>query len=173
MRFRHVFLIIIVSGLALNSSCTEESKAATVLRSYSCDDKNDVLTSEGVEVDQELHQEGRACFRIKAAENRVIQLYETGDIDAEDTTIIYEASLKTQNLEGKAYLEMWCVFNEKGEFFSRGLDQILSGSADWTRVATPFFLKTDENPDNIRLNLVIEGKGTAWIDDIKLLKQNK
>jgi hypothetical protein len=35
---------------------------------------------------------------------------------------------------------------------------------------TPFFLKKGENPDNVKLNLVINGKGTAWIDDIRVLK---
>ena len=30
--------------------------------------------------------------------------------------------------------------------------------------------KEGENPDNVKLNLVINGKGTAWIDDIRVLK---
>lgn len=34
----------------------------------------------------------------------------------------------------------------------------------------PFFLQKGENPDNVKLNLVIEGKGTVWIDDIHLYK---
>jgi len=28
--------------------------------------------------------------------------------------------------------------------------------------------KKGENPDNVKLNLVINGKGTAWIDNIRL-----
>jgi hypothetical protein len=32
------------------------------------------------------------------------------------------------------------------------------------------FLKKGQNPDNVKLNLVIDGKGIAWIDDIWLLK---
>jgi len=38
------------------------------------------------------------------------------------------------------------------------------------RGETPFFFKKGENPDNIKLNLIIKGKGTVWIDDIRLLK---
>jgi hypothetical protein len=41
---------------------------------------------------------------------------------------------------------------------------------DWVTQETPFFLKPGENPDNVKLNLVIEGKGTVWIDDISLVK---
>jgi len=32
------------------------------------------------------------------------------------------------------------------------------------------FFKKGENPDNVTLNLVINGKGTVWIDDIHLIK---
>ena len=61
-------------------------------------------------------------------------------------------------------------FGDKGEFFSRGLQSPLSGTTDWSTGETPFFLKKGENPDNVKLNLVIDGKGTVWIDDIHLFK---
>jgi hypothetical protein len=35
---------------------------------------------------------------------------------------------------------------------------------------TPFFLKKGEKPERVKLNLVITGKGTAWIDGIRLIK---
>jgi hypothetical protein len=65
---------------------------------------------------------------------------------------------------------MWSRFPGKGEFFSRGLETPLTGTTTWTSEETPFFLKKGENPDNVKLNLVINGKGMAWIDDIRLLK---
>jgi hypothetical protein len=65
---------------------------------------------------------------------------------------------------------MWCGFTGKGEFFSRGLQRPLSGTMEWTTVEIPFFLQKGQNPDNIKLNLVVNGKGTVWIDDIKLIK---
>jgi hypothetical protein len=65
---------------------------------------------------------------------------------------------------------MWCHFPGKGEFFSRGLQTALTGSSDWNSQETFFFLKKGENPDNVKLNLVISGKGTVWIDDIHLIK---
>jgi hypothetical protein len=44
------------------------------------------------------------------------------------------------------------------------------GTNNWSTIETPFFLKKGEKPDNVKLNLVVNGKGTAWIDDIVLLK---
>lgn len=64
---------------------------------------------------------------------------------------------------------MWCHFAERGEFFSRNLQTPLAGTMEWTTEEAPFLLKKGENPDNLRLNLVIDGQGTVWIDDVRLL----
>jgi hypothetical protein len=100
----------------------------------------------------------------------VIRLFEVRDLNVEDARLIYQARVRTENVQGQVYLEMWCHFPGKGEFFSRGLQSPLTGTTDWTTEETPFFLNKGENPDYVKLNLVINGKGTAWIDDIKLLK---
>jgi len=73
--------------------------------------------------------------------------------------------------EGKAYLRnVVSGFPGRGEFFSRGLDTPLTGTTDWVTEETHFFLKMGENPDEVKLNLVIDGTGTVWIDDIRLLR---
>ena len=99
-----------------------------------------------------------------------MRLYELGDIDVENARLIYQARLRTEEVSGQVYLEMWCHFPGKGQFFSRGLESPLSGSTEWTTEEIPFFLKKGQNPDDIKLNLVINGTGTVWIDDIRLLK---
>jgi hypothetical protein len=99
-----------------------------------------------------------------------VRLYETGDIDIENARLIYRAKLRTEGVEGQVYIEMWCHFPGKGEFFSRALQSPLSGSNEWTSQETPFYLKKGENPDNIKINVVVNGKGTVWIDDIHLVK---
>jgi len=79
--------------------------------------------------------------------------------------------LQSQNLDGKAYLEMWLRFPGKGEFFSRGLDRPITGTMSWMTSTIPFFLQAGQKPDLIRLNLVVAGKGRVWIDDVRLLRQ--
>ena len=86
-------------------------------------------------------------------------------------TLLYQASLQTQSLDGKAFLEMWVRIPGKGEFFSRGLDRPATGTMSWMTSVTPFFLKAGQKPDLIRLNLVVQGKGRVWIDDVRLMRQ--
>jgi hypothetical protein len=97
------------------------------------------------------------------------RLFEVSDPGVQNCTLIYRAKLKTEGLAGRAYLEMWCRFPGKGEFFSRGLDNVVSGSNDWAAYETPFFLKAGEQPDLLRLNLVVEGAGKIWVKDVELL----
>lgn len=141
------------------------------LKSYPLDDMEGLITQSGVSIDKSISRDGNGSLRIDATESTKIRLFETGDIDIEDAKLFYQAKLRTENIQGEVYLEMWCHIPGKGEFFSKGLQmKPLSGATDWTTEEIPFLLREGENPDNIKLNLVINGKGTVWIDDIRLLK---
>jgi len=142
----------------------------TELKRFALDDTEGLITQADVQIDRQITSDGNGSLRIEATKPTTVRLFETGDIDIEDARLIYQAKVRTENVEGKVYLEMWCHFPGRGEFFSKGLVTPLTGTTDWTTQETPFFLKEGENPDNVKLNLVIDGKGTAWIDDIRLLK---
>ena len=86
----------------------------------------------------------------------------------DDAQIIYEASVKSEGVSGQVYLEMWLVLKDKGEFFSRGFDSVISGTSDWKTIRTVFKLRKVEIPDQIKSNVVVNGVGTIWIDDIHL-----
>jgi hypothetical protein len=65
---------------------------------------------------------------------------------------------------------MWCQFPGQGEAFSRGLNNTISGSSDWATCQTHFYLKAGEEPDLIRLNLVVEGRGKVLIKKVELTR---
>jgi predicted esterase len=131
------------------------------LKTYSVSDKP--ITKDGVTVDEN-------AWRIEATKNRTVRLFEIADPGVEDCTILYRAKMKCESLDGKAYLEMWCRSSTGGEAFSKGLDNTVTGATDWASYEIPFFLKRGEACDLIKLNAVIEGKGTLWIKDVELLK---
>jgi hypothetical protein len=96
-------------------------------------------------------------------------LFEVANPGIERCVVTYQARLATEGLVGRAYLEMWCHFAGQGEAFSRGLDNVVTGSNDWATYQTPFFLRVGERPDLIRLNLVVEGHGRVLIKNIRLM----
>ncbi|MDI6794450.1 MAG: hypothetical protein QME81_16555 [bacterium] len=163
-------LCVCVAVILAVVGCSKPAKQATELKWFPMDDLEGIITQSGVQIDKEVSSDGHGSLRITAAEPTVVRLFEAGDIDIENARLIYQARVRTEDVDGQVYLEMLCHFTGKGEFFSRGLQSPLTGTTDWTTEETPFFLKKGENPDNVKLNLVINGKGTAWIDDIRLLK---
>ena len=152
-------------------NCTKDQPQTTQeLKFYSADDLSHVINLSRVSVDSLIFAEGTASLKIVATEPMLVKLYETGGLDLDNCRIIYQAKLKTLNLQGDAYLEMWCHFPGKGDFFSRALQSKLSGDNDWSSHETSFMLRKGESPDNVKLDLAINGTGTVWIDDIRLIK---
>jgi len=150
--------------------CSKAPQEVVERKRFPIDSLEGIMTQSGVQFDREVSSDGNGSLKIIATEPTVVRLFELGDIDIENARLIYQAKVRTEGVEGQVFLEMWCHFPGKGEFFSRGLQTPLTGTTNWTTEETPFFLKKGENPDNVKLNLVINGKGTAWIDDIRVLK---
>ena len=121
------------------------------------------ITQDGVTVDQN-------GWRIDAREKRTVRLFEVPVVDIEQCLVTYRARMKTENVQGGAYLEMWCRFPRQGEFFSKGLHHTVKGTTDWASYEAPFYLMKGQRPDLIKLNLVCEGAGTVWIKEVELLQ---
>jgi len=152
------------------AACAQKSVEITEVKHYPIDSLEGIITTSGITIDKEITSDKKGSLRIVTNTPITVRLYETGDIDIENAQLIYQANLRTEGVEGQAYIEMWCHFPGKGEFFSRALQSPLSGSNNWTSQETPFILKKGDNPDNVKINLVINGKGSVWIDNIRLVK---
>jgi hypothetical protein len=166
-------LLALVIGLAM-SACTSgqaPARAAVELKHFPLDSLKEVRATAGASFDPKISADGKGSLRVDAKESMTVPLFEVTDVGVENATLIYQASLQSENLDGKAFLEMWVRIPGKGEFFSRGLDRPITGTMSWMTVATPFLLQAGQKPDLIRLNLVVQGKGRVWIDDVHLMRE--
>ncbi|MGH9554248.1 MAG: hypothetical protein ACRD2Y_00365 [Terriglobales bacterium] len=109
------------------------------------------------------------AWRIEVPAGVTVRLFELPISGLEQCVLTYRAQMKTADVEGGVYLEMWCAFGGS-EYFSKGFHHKAKGTNDWTSVQTPFFLKKGQSPDLLKLYLTFEGRGTVWIKDIELLK---
>lgn len=163
---RLISLLLIVSSIAV-LNCSNKQNA--------------VLFRDSVNINTELRQrvsnihfkpsesyDSDGSYMINTDSSSVIPLLTVSNIDIDNAVILYSAMVKTEKLRDRCYLEMWCFFPGGGRYFSRGLDNALTGNNDWTKMSTPFFLKEGENPDSIHLNIVTQGSGTVYIDNIIL-----
>lgn len=141
-----------------------------VLKRFPLEDISEVITSNSVSIDTTIVSHGKGSLRIAAAVPTVVRLFETGPLGVDDARLIYQARLRAGGLKGKVYLEMLVDLPGGKQYFSRGFNSPISEDVDWTTESVPFFLKKGQTPENIKLNLVIDGTGIIWVDDVQLIK---
>jgi hypothetical protein len=138
------------------------------LRKLTLDDASSLGTT--VSTDPTVKQEGNGSIRISTVWPTTICLGEVEELNVENGRIVFRAKVKSEKLDGTAFLEMWCHIGG-GQYFSRGMNSVVTGTMDWKTLQTPFFLQPGQRAKKATLNIVINGKGTVWIDDVHLLKE--
>ena len=157
-------------GSTIVAAGCEEPTTATVIARFRMNDREGLLARGDLSIDNDITADGAGSLHIVTTEATVVPLYDAGDLDIEDGYLLCDAHIRLEGLVGEAYLELLCHFAGRGEYFSRGLDHSVEGTTiGWQRTQTGFFLREGENPDGVRVNLVITGPGQVWLDDIRLI----
>jgi hypothetical protein len=143
------------------------SASAEDLKRLKLDDASAIGTT--IQTDTQVKAEGKGSVKITTRWPTTICLGEVTGLNVENAKLVYKAKVKS-DLEGTAFLEMWAHLGG-GQYFSRGMNDVVSQKTDWKVIQTPFLLQKGQKPDRVTLNLIINGKGTVWIDDIVLSKE--
>jgi len=122
-----------------------------------------------IQSDSSTKIEGRGSIKITTLWPTVVCLAQVTGLDVENSKLIYRAQVKSE-LEGSALLEMWAHV-AGGQYFSKGMNNPIKGNSDWQTLETPFMFQKGQQPDKVTLNLIVNGTGTVWIDDITLSKE--
>lgn len=155
--------LMVFSMLALAAG----SIHAEDLRRLNLDDASAIGTT--IQSDTKVKAEGKSSIKITTLWPTTICLGEVTGLNIEGAKLVYKARVKS-DLEGTAFLEMWAHVGG-GQYFSRGMNDVVKQKTDWKVILTPFLFQKGQKPDKVTLNLVINGKGTVWIDDIVLSKE--
>ena len=120
-----------------------------------------------IETDSNVKTEGEASIRITAKWPATVFLGEIPGPDVQkNAKLVYRADVKC-DMQGSAFLEMWAHVGD-GQYFSKGMKDSVKGKSNWKTISTLFFFQTGQKPDKVTLNIVVEGTGTVWIDNIDL-----
>lgn len=157
-------------AVVLVSACSTPEIREEVVAHFPADDLNGVENLTGVTFDPDVSYDGNGSIRLEARRYATFLLYEIQDIDVEETRLVYTARVRTEDVRGQVYLEMEGDFFTRGEISAKSIQQSLTGTTDWTPRRVEFMLRRTENPVAIRLMLVLNGSGKAWIDDVKVTK---
>jgi hypothetical protein len=158
---KRAILILFVSLLIFTPSW------AGHLKKLSLDDASSIGMK--IQTDSVIKVEGKGSVKITTLWPTIVCLGEVTGLNIENATLIYTARVKS-DLEGAAYLEMWAHVGG-GNYFSKGMNDPIRGKSDWKTIQTPFIFQKGQRPDKLTLNVIINGKGTLWIDDIVLSQE--
>jgi hypothetical protein len=158
---KHTLAILAVLALISTPIIAED------LKKLSIDDAS--FASPWIQTDPTIKTEGKSSIKITTKWPTTVYLGEVSGLNIENTRLLYQADVKS-DLEGIAFLEMWAHFGG-GQYFSKGMNDTVKGKSDWKSIKTPFIFQIGQRPDKITLNIVINGKGTVWIDNIVLTKE--
>ena len=107
-------------------------------------------------------------WRLETDGQRTFRLFEVSDPSVERCTVTYRATLRSEGVQKRAYLETRCRFPGQGEYFSKGFHNAIEGDNAWASYEIPFHLKSGEHPDLIKLNLVFDGPGAVELRAVNL-----
>ncbi len=150
-------------------SCRKEPLEVELLFRYPLDSTEGMIDAEYAEFDENVSRDGKGSIKITAEDPVIIRLYEIKEPKIHNLTLIYKAYARTKGLKGNVFLEMRVSFKQAKQIV-RGLASKIKEDEDFTEIDTIFFLKKGHYPESVELNLVIEGSGTVWIDDIRIFK---
>lgn len=120
--------------------------------------------------DPEISQDGGGSLRAQTGEEGGrLRLYRLENLAPVEGSLLYTGFLKSQDLAGAAYFELWCHPQEGNPAFVRGVAGRVEGTSDWKPQEVSFSRpETCRDALSVELNVVIHGAGTVWIDNIRL-----
>lgn len=120
--------------------------------------------------DPDVSQDGGGSLKVVTGEQGGrLRLYRLDDVGPVEGTLLYTGFLKSQDLDGSAFFELWCHPAEGNPAFVRGVPRRVAGTSDWKPQELAFSRpETCHDPASVELNVVIQGSGTVWIDNLRL-----
>jgi len=155
-------LVIVTISLLLSSLATADD-----LRRLPLDDASTIGTT--IQTDTKVKTEGKGSIKITTQWPTTICLGEVSDLGVENAKLVYRAKLRSE-LDGIAFLEMWAHVGG-GQYFSKGMNDPITDKSDWKSISVAFIFKKGQRPDKVTLNIVINGRGTVWVDEVVLSKE--
>ncbi len=164
-----VLLFFIVTMTGYQSLAQEEKKL-----SFPISNVQEIITQSGVVIDTEITTDNNGSLLINTDKTIKVELFEIDKEDFKNKRLTYKAQIRsedltgTEDLRGISYIELIAQFPDGEELISRGPRVPVSGTTDWRPAESVLYIDKGIAPENVKLNLIVEGQGKVWLDSVKL-----
>jgi len=165
---KNIIVILLIHLLLLSLTGCKKQKPLIV--DFPINSLNRVMSKYNLKMDNEISYDGLGSIRVESEDTTTAYLFVLRDIPVKRAKIVWEAYCKSKDLKGEAFLEMGVqIQRNHGKdietFLNRSEDDI-SGTTDWQKIEVEFMV-LDNKVNVVQLNLIIEGVGTIWIDQVR------
>lgn len=168
MKNVRVAMILLFASLALVSCNKKKPGPPKEVDSFTCATVDRVVAKELVTVDREASSDGDGSIMINTAEPVTVRFFE-GKLPGENCKYTYKVKMKTEKLNGDAYLTMDINYPSGGkQTVQQEARSYLSDTNDWTQMEITIS-GPNQKPASVVLNVVVDGDGTVWVDDLHLI----
>ncbi len=127
-----------------------------------------VQTPTRITVDGAITHDGHGSIKIEAVQGATITVAAEDRVQPPSGgTVWCRAQLRCENLKGTASLVMHLETAGGAQLYTRSPAPI-SGTTDWREVLIPMRMNPDAAVKRLAVNLVIQGEGTVWVDEIQI-----
>ncbi len=165
-----IFMLLLYITIFTYQSLAQEEKEIA----FPISNTNEIITQSGVEIDPNTSTDGEGSLLVNSKEALTVELFELDQQEFGNKRLTYKAKMRSEDLvatkdsRGIAYIELLVKFPDGEELISRGPRVPISGTTDWSFANTVLYIDKAGSPKSVNLNLVVEGEGKVWIDDIRL-----
>lgn len=173
--FRVLALLGLAALLILTVSCKKKGpEPPSDIEAFSADTMEKVVSTDMVAVDNSVFTEGKGSLKITLEQPATVRLYEVAFPQCDNANLVYKVKMKAKDFGGDAYLQMVVHFPSGGEMtmdnYQAKVGGPMGGTMDWTAQELTAPIRKGQKPDSVKLNLILNGGGTVWVDDIHLVK---
>ncbi len=168
MKIVKVALIIILAAAVLVSCNRKKVEPPKEVDVFSCNTAERVVAKELVTVDKGTSVDGDGSIMIATAEPVTVRFFEA-KLPGENCQYTYKVKMKTDTLNGDAYLTMDVNYPSGGkQTVQQDIQSYLSDTNDWTPMEITISAP-NQKPASVTLNVIVDGDGMVWVDDLHLI----
>ncbi len=170
--FRRLALAGTIVLLFAAVACSNKPKPPKDIAVFPCNSTDKVVTQGAVTEDKTVSADGQGSLKITTEMPTTIKLFQIPYPRIEGCKVWYKAKIKTQQFGGSAYLQMVVHFSRGGQITAQNYQNAIRGNTKgWVESVLEATVREGQKPSSVELNLVVQGAGTLWVDDVHVLRQ--
>lgn len=167
-KFNNIIVLSLTLLFLIFNGC---KKVEPLVFIFNANSLNRVISRHNLIMDNEISYDGLGSIRVESEDSVTAYLFVLRDIPLKRANLKWEAYCKSEDLVGKAFMEIgvqiYSKYGKKYDTFIHRGDEFISKTTNWEKLKIEFLNTENRTISTVQLNLIVKGRGKVWIDQVK------